>query len=167
MTAGATFSRDRRYRYRLWRCWDRSRPVVVFCMLNPSTADEQRDDPTIRRCIGFARDWGYGGLEVVNLFAFRATDPRDLRHVADPVGPQNDHHLALAARRATLVVTAWGAHADVRRARRATQVLSGQRRSLAHLGFTKSRQPRHPLYLPRTLQPLGYGIVPLGLPFSV
>ena len=136
-------------------------------MLNPSTADEQRDDPTIRRCIGFARDWGYGGLEVVNLFAFRATDPRELRHAADPVGPQNDHHLALAARRATLVVAAWGANADARRARRAMQVLSGQRRSLAHLGFTRSRQPRHPLYLPRTLLPLGYGIVPLGLPFSV
>lgn len=157
MIAGATFSRDRRYRYRLWRRWDPSRPVVAFCMLNPSTADEQRDDPTIRRCIGFAHDWGYGGLEIVNLFAFRATDPRDLRLAADPVGRQNDRHLARAARRATLVVTAWGARADVRRARRAMWVLSGQRRSLAHLGFTRSRRPRHPLYLPRRLRPLGYG----------
>jgi hypothetical protein len=155
--AGATFSRDRRYRYRLWRRWDRSLPVVAFCMLNPSTADEKRDDPTIRRCIGFAHDWGYGGVEIVNLFAFRATDPRALRYAADPVGCHNDRHLARAARRATLVVTAWGAGADVRRARRAMRVLSGQRRSLAYLGFTRSRQPRHPLYLPRRLRPISYG----------
>jgi len=155
--AGATFSRDRRYRYRLWRRWDLSLPVVAFCMLNPSTADEQRDDPTIRRCIGFAHDWGYGGVEIVNLFAFRATDPRALRHAADPVGCHNDRHLARAARRATLVVTAWGARADVRRARRAMRVLSGQRRSLAHLGLTRSRQPRHPLYLPRRFRPIRYG----------
>jgi hypothetical protein len=157
MIAGAIFSSDRRYRYRLWRRWDDLRPIVAFCMLNPSTADEKHDDPTIRRCIGFARDWGYGGVDIVNLFAFRATDPRALRHAADPVGCHNDRHLARAARRATLVVIAWGARADVRRARRAMRVLSGQRRSLAHLGFTKSRQPRHPLYLPRGLRPLGYG----------
>ncbi|TMF61888.1 MAG: DUF1643 domain-containing protein, partial [Chloroflexi bacterium] len=68
---GATFSADRRYRYRLWRRWDGARPVVAFVMLNPSTADARRDDPTIRRCIGFAKSWGFGGVEVVNLFAYR------------------------------------------------------------------------------------------------
>ena len=109
MRGGATFSADRRYRYRLWREWDRSRAVVAFVMLNPSTADASRDDPTIRRCIGFARAWGFGGVEVANLFALRATDPRHLRGVPDPVGPRNARSLKLALAHASLVVVAWGA----------------------------------------------------------
>src|SRR5438128_11131670 len=111
---GATFSRDRRYRYRLWRRWDRSRAVVAFVMLSPSTADAMHDDPTIRRCVGFARAWGCGGVDVVNLFALRATDPRALRKAADPIGPANERHLRRAVRAAGLVVLAWGAHAMAR-----------------------------------------------------
>ena len=103
---GATFSRDRRYRYRLWRRWDRSRAVVAFVMLNPSTADAMHDDPTIRRCVGFARAWGFGGVDVVNLFALRATDTRALRKAADPIGPANDRHLRRAVRSAGLIVLA-------------------------------------------------------------
>lgn len=141
MLRGATFSADRRYRYRLWRRWDRSKPVVAFVMLNPSTADARRDDPTIRRCVGFARTWGFGGVEVVNLYAFRATEPRRLRDVVDPVGPDNERHVMRAIRRARLVVLAWGAHAE------ATRLLSLRRARC--LGLTKAGQPRHPLYLRR------------------
>src|SRR5881396_744410 len=122
---GATFSRDRRYRYRLWRRWDRSRAVVAFVMLNPSTADAMHDDPTIRRCIGFARNWGFGGVDVVNLFALRATDPRALRRAHDPVGPANDRHIASAGSRASLVILAWGAQGRLRgRAQDAWRILS-------------------------------------------
>jgi hypothetical protein len=143
---GATFSANGRYRYRLWRRWDRSRPVVVFVMLNPSTADADKDDPTIRRCIGFARAWGYGGIEVVNLFAYRATLPRSLRAVDDPVGPENGRHIRRAVARADLVVLAWGAHA------RASRLLSLPRARC--LGLTRAGQPRHPLYLRREARPV-------------
>src|SRR3989449_11540410 len=108
MRTDACFSRCGTYRYALWRRWAAG-PQVLFVMLNPSTADAQRDDPTIRRCIGFARRWGCGGIEVVNLFALRATDPRRLRYTRDPVGPENVAHLARAAGRASLVGAAWGA----------------------------------------------------------
>ena len=87
---GAMFSPCRSYRYSLWRTWDSQKPIVVFIGLNPSTADETVNDPTMRRCIGFARLWGYGGMVVVNLFAYCATKPTVLRHVADPVGKDTD-----------------------------------------------------------------------------
>lgn len=153
MTGGAAFSRDRRYRYRLWRRWDRSRPRIAFCMLNPSTADECVDDPTIRRCIGFARAWGYGGVEIVNLFALRATDPRELRRARDPVGDDNRIHvLAIAAKTAAMVI-AWGAEGALREQGAQTlEVLSPRARLLA-LGWTQAGEPRHPLYLRRDLRP--------------
>lgn len=90
MRSGANFSRCRRFRYALWREWDATLPAVMLIGLNPSTADANHNDPTIRRCIGFARDWGFGGVRVLNLFAFRATYPDDLKAAADPVGPRND-----------------------------------------------------------------------------
>jgi len=155
MTGGAAFSRDRRYRYRLWRRWDRSRPRIAFCMLNPSTADARRDDPTIRRCIGFARDWGYGGIEVVNIFALRATDPRDLRSARDPVGPRNDAFMLQAATESPVVI-AWGVHGALRdRAATALQ-LFGPRARLLALGRTRSGAPRHPLYLRRDTEAVEY-----------
>ena len=142
---GATFSADRRYRYRLWRRWDGARPVVAFVMLNPSTADARRDDPTIRRCIGFAKSWGFGGVEVVNLFAYRTTDPGELRRVADPVGADNDRHIQSAIARADLVVLAWGARARSRRLLSLPQARC--------LGLTRAGQPRHPLYLRSDVRP--------------
>ena len=154
MSAGARFSRDRRYRYRLWRRWDPSRPVVAFCMLNPSTADERSNDPTIRRCIGFARDWGYGGVEIVNLFAWRSTDPRELREVHDPVGPRNDAYVAKAAERSGLVVVAWGSHVAVRSRDAEVLELLSSRARLVALGWTRERMPRHPLYLRRDVRPI-------------
>ena len=155
MTGGAAFSRDGRYRYRLWRRWDLSRPAIAFCMLNPSTADARRDDPTIRRCIGFARDWGYGGIEVVNIFALRATDPRALRSARDPVGPRNDAFMLRAAARSPLVI-AWGVHGALRDRESAALKLLGARSRLLALGRTRSGAPRHPLYLRRDAEATKY-----------
>lgn len=145
MRTCARFDAARRYRYRLTRVWDASRPVVLFIMLNPSTADERADDPTIRRCIGFARRWDMGGLEVVNLFAWRSPSPATLRRVADPVGPNNDAAIRRAASRAARIFAAWGNHGA--RNQRAADVM----RILGPipvfcLGVTRSGQPRHPLY---------------------
>jgi hypothetical protein len=157
MTGGAAFSRDGRYRYRLWRRWDRSRPAIAFCMLNPSTADARRDDPTIRRCIGFAREWGYGGIEVVNIFALRATDPRRLRSSRDPVGPRNDAFMLRAAARSPVVI-AWGVHGALRdRGTEALKLFGAGSRLLA-LGRTRSGAPRHPLYLRRDAAVMEYAL---------
>jgi len=155
MTGGAAFSRDGRYRYRLWRRWDRSRPAIAFCMLNPSTADARRDDPTIRRCIAFARDWGYGGVEVVNIFALRATDPRALRSARDPVGPRNDAFMLRAAARSPVVI-AWGIHGALRDRGSTALRLFGPRARLLALGRTRSGAPRHPLYLRRDVEAMEY-----------
>ena len=126
-------------------------------MLNPSTADESTDDPTIRRCIGFARVWGYGGLEVVNLFALRTTDPRELRLSRDPIGGLNDAYLVDAMTRSAATVIAWGAHGVFRsRAAAALGLLSPRARLLA-LGWTNSGEPRHPLYLRRDVRPIVVG----------
>jgi hypothetical protein len=155
VTGGAAFSRDRRYRYRLWRHWDQSRPAIAFCMLNPSTADARRDDPTIRRCIGFARGWGYGGIEVVNIFALRATDPRDLRSADDPIGPRNDAFMLRAAALSPVVI-AWGVHGALRDRGANALRLFGPRARLLVLGRTRSGAPRHPLYLRRDVKATEY-----------
>jgi hypothetical protein len=148
--AGAIFSKCRTYRYSLWREWDAGRGHVLFVALNPSTADANHDDPTIRRCIGFARDWGYGAVCVANLFAFRATRPADLRAAEDPVGPDNDRHLAHLAADAAIVVAAWGVHGRYRD--RDMAVL--RRLSFSHcIATTKAGYPAHPLYQPRTRTP--------------
>ncbi len=155
MTGGrCVFSPCRTYRYLLTRSWGElfqvPRRLVMFIGLNPSTADEEQDDPTIRRCIGFAKDWGFAGLVMGNLFAFRATDPRDMLAAEDPVGPENDQHLLEASLVVSLVVAAWG----VRGAHRGRgDEVAGLIPDLSALGLTKDGHPRHPLYLPRT-QPL-------------
>lgn len=103
----ASLSKCRRYRYELRREWDANGKSCVFIGLNPSSADESRDDPTIRRCIKFAKTWGYGCLEMVNLFAYRSTDPAFQLHVHDPVGKANDKSLVRVCNSADLVVAAW------------------------------------------------------------
>lgn len=141
---GAELSPCLRYRYRLWRRWAPGAPLV-FCMLNPSTADATEDDPTIRRCIGFARRDGYPAIEVVNLFAFRATDPAELPEASVAVGTMNDAFLRRAFTAAALVVAAWGAHPLAEaRARVVAALAPGP---LHCLGVTKSGAPRHPLYV--------------------
>lgn len=150
--AGAIFSPCRTWRYVLWRVWDESLPKVAFIGLNPSTADETQDDPTIRRCIGFARSWGYGGIHMLNLFAFRATDPRDLKAATQPIGPENNNRLILYCEASQLVVAAWGAHGAYRN--RGTDARSMLwKLDLHHLGLTKDGHPKHPLYLPKSLMP--------------
>lgn len=143
-----------RYRYTLTRDWGEGRRAV-FVMLNPSTADASEDDPTIRRCMGFARDWGYSGLLVLNLYAYRSTDPRELWKVDDPVGPDNDSHIRQCLTQAEVhgcvTVAAWGAHA---KADRVMAVYSlHPEHAFTALGVTKNGAPRHPLYMPGSATP--------------
>lgn len=149
--SGANFSRCRRYRYTLWRRWSNDGGQVMIIGLNPSTADAKRDDPTIRRCIRFARDWGAGGLVVVNLFAYRATYPVDLKAAPDPIGPRNDYWIRRMAARSQVVVAAWGNHGALMD--RAAKVQTMLRGKLCCLRRTAAGQPAHPLYLPAHLTP--------------
>lgn len=144
----AVFDETRTFRYRLGRTWDPTVPPMVFIGLNPSTADSLVDDPTIRRCRSFARREGCGGLAMINLFAYRSTDPDKLRHVNDPIGPLNDDYLILVAHAGAPVVAAWGVHGTLRgRDRAVISMLTGYGSQLQCLGTTKDGHPRHPLYL--------------------
>jgi hypothetical protein len=152
--AGASFSSCRRWRYLLWRRWDAARPVANFLMLNPSTADEVRLDPSCTRARLYAERWGYGALIVTNLFAWRATDPRDMKAAPEPVGRANDRAIVRAAREAGIVVCAWGNHGTHRE--RSASVLSLLRDAgikLHALRLTGAGEPAHPLYLRATLNP--------------
>lgn len=160
MTGSADISDGGLYRYRLTRTWDPSADdALLWIMLNPSTADATIDDQTVRKCCGFARRFGYGGIDVVNLFALRSSNPRDLvdsyQAGIDPVGPWNDKTIRelLSVRRTA--VAAWGAFAWPAVAARVEHISSMLRNSLCCLGWSKSGAPRHPLYVPYTaeLQP--------------
>lgn len=143
------------YRYWLTRTWDATQPLLCWILLNPSTADALVDDPTIRRCLGYAQQWGYGSIRVVNLFAFRATHPHTLHTAADPIGPANDATLQDAAGMAGLIIAGWGVHGQW--GQRDSQVL---RLLAAHdlycLGKTGDGSPRHPLYLRSDMLPRRY-----------
>lgn len=155
----ATFSPCRRWRYSLSRSiqtLDASDDTLTFVGLNPSTADETTDDPTIRRCIGFAREWGYGRLKMVNLYALRSTDPKALWLADDPVGPENDHWLSLAFGGSDFIVAAWGANARPDRVAQFAETFSGWR--FHALGVTKDGAPRHPLYLRADSTPAIYDL---------
>ncbi|MDW9823680.1 DUF1643 domain-containing protein [Sinorhizobium meliloti] len=143
------------YRYRLERQWDGEKPNVAFLMLNPSTADASQDDPTIRRCIGFARYWGFGGLIVGNLFALRSTAPKALYDHPDPIGPDNDQHILAIAKSARKIVCAWGTHGALHdRGRQVAERLEFL--DLVALKVTADGQPGHPLYLAADIQPKSY-----------
>lgn len=178
---GATISACGRYRYRLWREWrlhplpaqwnmwedERGKPALdgaghqlgvpkrcVFIMLNPSTADGDTDDPTIRRCVGFAKAWGYDRLEVINLFAYRTTNPRELlglNHADDPVGIDNQRYIEHALEDNGIIVCAWGAHGShLGQDETVIGWLGGHK--LHALKITADGQPGHPLYLPANLK---------------
>lgn len=177
VAAGAQISADGRYRYSLWREWRGTHDPAnwrwmgvdgageplgyplscLFIMLNPSTADGEQDDPTIRRCVSFAASWKFERLEVVNLFAHRATSPRELLALGDaddPVGPDNLAAFNAAMVRAGRVVCAWGSNGDhLDQARTALGWIDGAFDELFALGVTRDGQPRHPLYV-RAAAPL-------------
>lgn len=148
--AAAVISECGTYRYSLTRSWDEALLQVCFIMLNPSTADAEQDDPTIRRCIAFARAWGYGSLEIVNLFGLRATDPKALYIHPDPIGRSNDVHIIGAVGRSQQVIAAWGNHGTLRERGRFVANAIGQCYCLKK---TKSGEPNHPLYLSSRLVP--------------
>ncbi|OPG16961.1 DUF1643 domain-containing protein [Ferroacidibacillus organovorans] len=142
----AIFDLDHRYRYSLTRCWDSKGSRMVFLMLNPSTADAHQNDPTITRCMNFSRRWGFGSLEVVNLFAYRSTDPGMLSVVDDPIGPENDAYILNAITRSELVVLAWGTKGVLRqRDQEVLNLISDH--ELYALEISKYGHPKHPLYL--------------------
>ena len=149
----AEFSDDRAYRYLLGRRVSKSKRRLLFVMLNPGTADETHNDPTIRRCIGFAERWDFGMLEVANLFAYRTSYVAELRHAEDPIGPGNDLWINRALASADRVVLAWGNHGSyMGRSHQVMRFISGLTRPY-HLGLNKTGEPKHPLYLPASTIP--------------
>ena len=154
MDKSAIFSPDRVYRYSLTRMWNIAKPFVVFVGLNPSTADENVDDSTIRRCLRYAGDWGYGGLVMVNIFGYRSTDPKKLKQVKDPVGAENDFHIRLNSKLAELTIAAWGCYG--RLFNRGAEVWP-QLTNPHCLALTADGSPRHPLYLRKDLKPKPFG----------
>jgi hypothetical protein len=151
---GATFSPDRFYRYSLFRVWNTSKPQLVFVLLNPSQADELKDDPTVKRCIARALNAGFGGIEIVNLFAMRSTYPYSLATAPDPIGPDNNSWIAGAVGRSALVICGWGKAGKLHD--RGDFVL----RLIRHVGgiphalkLNADGSPQHPLYLSYSLKP--------------
>jgi len=138
------------YRYAIWRVWDESLPLVCFIGLNPSTLDPQKDNPTIRRMIGFAKAWGYGGFSLANLYGLVAQTPKELNCRKRKVGKQNDEWIVRLAEEAHLTIACWGA--SINEAGRVAEVLA-LLPQLYHLGLTKGGAPRHPLYLPKETTP--------------
>jgi len=151
ITRSATFSPCRRYRYSLSRIWNPDKPYCFFCLLNPSTADQNQNDPTVSRCMRFASDWGYGGLMVGNLFAFRATDPKQMKSFYASIGPENNKYLMEMSECSGITVAAWGVHGNhLNRARQTLPLLS----RIHYLELTKDGIPKHPLYLKANLKPI-------------
>ena len=149
----AKFSKDRIYRYALWRIWDDRIPKLLFVGLNPSTADEKNDDPTMRRCIRFSKDLGYGGFIMGNIFAYRSTDPKKLKTIKDPIGSRNNSWLKKLHKEASMTIAAWGTHGKyLNRGEEVSKLLD----NLYCLRITKEGFPSHPLYLPSSLKPIKY-----------
>ena len=150
----AVYSDCEGYRYALTRVWDGAGRRVNFVMLNPSTATEMQNDPTVERCERRARTLGYGGFTVTNIFAWRDTDPRKMRAAADPVGPENDRAILHEATQADDVIAAWGTHGAFQdRGAQVARILADCGSPLFHLGLSKAGHPRHPLYLPYAQTP--------------
>lgn len=147
----AVFSFDETYRYTLERYWDGQKPHVLFVLLNPSIADCENDDPTNRRGMGFAREWGFGGVVFCNLFAYRTPVPAEMKRQPEPIGHKNDRYLIDNAESAGEIIVAWGAHGDhLGRDTAVAELLSGF--DLKCLGTNKNGSPKHILYLPKTAE---------------
>ncbi len=163
----AVISDCRKYRYALSRVWDENKKSVMFIMLNPSTADAEKDDPTIRRCIGFAQEWGYGGLHVVNLFAFRATDPRELLSSYSIEGSENQKWIKEISSLSDLIVCAWGNSPIVNKLQKkfgqSWKPLLCIEKPLHYLQLSNDGTPKHPLYLPKKLTPISFDVSGISL----
>lgn len=157
LESAADFSACGRYRYRLLRVWDRSRPRCLWVMLNPSAADERTLDPTVRRCFDFSLSWGCGALDVVNLFALRSSDPAALYRSPPVDAPgeegRNDRTILAAAHEADLVVAAWGAHGKLAARGEEVAALLARVAPVHVVRFTADGSPGHPLYLPASAVP--------------
>lgn len=156
--SGAEFSERGKYRYSLWRTWTPAGldgRLCAFIGLNPSTATHQLDDPTIRRCIRFCCDWGFDGYVMLNIFAYRATDPKVMKRQAAPIGSDNDDQILIWANRCSQVVCAWGIHGTHQgRGSQVKLLLQTDLLRVHHLGLTKAGHPKHPLYLRSDLKPI-------------
>ena len=157
MQSGAVITGN--YRYLLWREWNNSSKTICFIMLNPSRADAQTNDPTITRCINFAKTWGYGRLEIVNLFAYRTSKPSLLKQAVEPIGKDNDRYIIESVEKSDRVILAWGNHGTWQKQDLYTLELLKNHSHLYSLGITKRGCPRHPLYLRSTIKPQIYGTV--------
>lgn len=162
-TGGAVFDRNKKYRYLLWRSLGEngranSSRSMLLVMLNPNTADELRNDPTIRRCIGFANAWGYNRIEVVNLFAYRAREPVMLKSAVKPIGIHNDQIIRQRAKDAALRIVAWGNHGRLFERDHQVMELLAEFGPVFCLGKTKSGSPKHPLYLRSDAEPLKFSL---------
>ncbi len=153
MKKDAILSEDRKYRYVLSRIWDESKSMVMIIGLNPSTADETIDDPTIVRCIDFAKNWGYGGIYMLNLFAFRATLPKDMFSTENPIGDENDKFIEKYSKLSDKVICAWGN--DGKYKNRSQEVLS-KIKNKYYLKLNQTNEPAHPLYLRKDLIPIKF-----------
>ena len=145
----AIYSDCEKYRYSLTRSWNDAGRKATFVMLNPSTATEVQNDPTVERCERRARALGFGAFQVTNIFAYRATDPRDMRAQSDPIGDGNDAAILTAANWADAIICAWGTHgAHMGRGAQIEAILRSQlNKPLHHLGLSKAGHPKHPLYI--------------------
>jgi hypothetical protein len=153
----AIYSDCENYRYALTRVWDENGRKVLFVMLNPSTATEVQNDPTVERCERRARALGFGAFRVCNIFAWRATAPKDMRAQDDPVGPDNDAAILEGCNWADEIICAWGTHGEHRaRGPEVEQIMRATGLPLTHLGLSKAGHPKHPLYIAYAVQPVGW-----------
>jgi len=154
LKSGAEISKCKDYRYALWRTWDEEKPRVVFVCLNPSTADENINDPTLNKCIRYAKSWDngkYGGVLILNLFAFRATKPANMKKADDPIGTDNNNRLRKLPRTTDLIVAAWGNHGAFNRR---SKVVLEMLPDVHYLKLNKTGEPSHPLYLKKDIKPI-------------
>ena len=150
----AVYSDCERYRYLLTRVWEPAGRKALFIMLNPSTATEVQNDPTVERCERRARTLGFGGFRVTNIFAWRDTDPKKMRAAAEPIGAENDAMIAQSCDWADQIIAAWGVHGEhLQRGVAMEALLRGMELPVFHLGLTKAGHPKHPLYIAYTQQP--------------
>lgn len=153
MKKKANISKDKIYRYTLSRTWDSTKPTVLFIGLNPSIADENVDDPTVTRCINFAKDWGYGTLLMANLFAYRTTYPKEIYLIDDPIGKDNDYYLLECVKQSDLIIACWGNNGTYMDREKIIKELVP---NLYCLQKNKNGTPHHPLRLPRNINPIPF-----------